>query len=640
MIYFRLQLALVLLFILSLDAHTQSTADSLWLDEVQVSASRIDILDTYQSVSSFRIDSAMLVSLKATSVSDVLQYYSPLFIRNNGPGGLSTVNSRGFSSSQTQFIWNGFPLNHSMLGVTDLSIIPISTVSELLTSSGSGNTSFGDRGGGTIAIQTKGYKEKVALYYQIGSFGEQKYSVEAGAHVSKVDVNILAGFQSSDNDFKYSIREFSNDAGGFISVRKKRLYNENESASVLVNIRSDIKRHEFQTKLWILDSENQIPGGISSVNDAAFQNDGFVRWLTHWQLLQDKTTYNGSLYIARQSLDYIDANASINSLSDIQSNAIDFSIKSVLNNRLQIISAIRAIRNKAITSEYPTDVQRDELSVNVNLVWTPTDFLFIYPAIHGNYNTDYGVNYSAELGLNTELVKEQLFLKVNAARNYVAPTFNDLYWPGLGNPELEIEEVVKMESSLLHKLKISNWSVETKVLGYISSIENGIRWLPNGQGESAPQNIESLDLSGIEWSSETRWNTKTWGLRTGIIITQVLASISEERFENDASVGKQLIYTPEWQYKANVSFRFKQLTTSAFYNFVDDRYSSSDHSSPFDPLSSYQTLDMVASIKFMHKLAEHSLQITIRNVFDEEYSVIRDYPLPGRHLKISIITNF
>ena len=78
MIYFRLQLALVLLFILSLDAHAQSTADSLWLDEVQVSASRIDILDTYQSVSSFRIDSAMLVSLKATSVSDVLQYYSPL----------------------------------------------------------------------------------------------------------------------------------------------------------------------------------------------------------------------------------------------------------------------------------------------------------------------------------------------------------------------------------------------------------------------------------------------------------------------------------------------------------------------------------------------------------------------------------
>jgi outer membrane cobalamin receptor len=49
---------------------------------------------------------------------------------------------------------------------------------------------------------------------------------------------------------------------------------------------------------------------------------------------------------------------------------------------------------------------------------------------------------------------------------------------------------------------------------------------------------------------------------------------------------------------------------------------------------------VVASIKFMHKLAEHSLQITIRNVFDEEYSVIRDYPLPGRHLKISIITNF
>lgn len=142
-------------------------AGLLWLGEVQVSASRIDMLDTYQSVSSFRIDLSMLVSLKATSEADVLQYYFPLFIRNNGPSGLSTVNSRGFSFSQTQFIWNRFPFNHSMLGVTYLSIIPISTVSELLTGSGSGNILFGDRGGGTIAIQTKGFKEKVALYYQL-----------------------------------------------------------------------------------------------------------------------------------------------------------------------------------------------------------------------------------------------------------------------------------------------------------------------------------------------------------------------------------------------------------------------------------------------------------------------------------------
>ena len=89
-------------------------------------------------------------------------------------------------------------------------------------------------------------------------------------------------------------------------------------------------------------------------------------------------------------------------------------------------------------------------------------FSFHIPAIHGNYNTDYGANYSAELGFNTELVKEQLFLKVNAAVNYVAPTFNDLYWPGLGNPELEIEEVVKMEVRCCINLKFRTGALKLK----------------------------------------------------------------------------------------------------------------------------------------------------------------------------------
>lgn len=638
--HYLLPAILGLFLILPIWVDAQVVSDSLWLDEVRVKATRIDIQDTYQAVSSFRVDSSRLSILESTSISDVLQFFTPLFIRNNGPGGLSTINSRGFSASQTQVVWNGFPLNHSMLGVTDLSIIPISTISELVTSSGTGNTAFGDRGGGTVAIQTKDISDQLNVTYQFGSFGEKKYSVEAGTTLSKVSLAILMGFQSADNNFKYNTREFSNEAGGFIDVKKKRIHNGNESATVLITAGSEIKQHEIETKLWILDSENQIPGGISSQNNNAFQNDGFVRWLTQWEYLSDKNIYNGSIYVASQELDYIDENAAINSISDIKTYAFDVSIKRSFLSQIQLVSAIRAVRNSVKTSEYPADVSRDDISFSMNLVWIPLDFLYVYPSASGNYNSDYGFNYTSELGVNTELVDQQIFLKVNAARSFISPTFNDLYWPGLGDPDLKTEEVLKIESSLLHQIRRPNLLVNSKILAYSSAVENGIRWLPNNNGQSSPQNIESLSLNGIEISNQTNWKSKDWGISAGLIFSQTLASISEERFENDASVDKQLIYTPEWQYKANLGISYRNISTAAFYAYVDERYSSSDHSSPFDPLSSYQTLDWITNLNFKHRMASHSIQLTIRNLFDEEYAIIKDYPLPGRHFKISIKTNF
>ena len=638
--HYLLPAILGLFLILPIWVDAQVVSDSLWLDEVRVKATRIDIQDTYQAVSSFRVDSSRLSILESTSISDVLQFFTPLFIRNNGPGGLSTINSRGFSASQTQVVWNGFPLNHSMLGVTDLSIIPISTISELVTSSGTGNTAFGDRGGGTVAIQTKDISDQLNVTYQFGSFGEKKYSVEAGTTLSKVSLAILMGFQSADNNFKYNTREFSNEAGGFIDVKKKRIHNGNESATVLITAGSEIKQHEIETKLWILDSENQIPGGISSQNNNAFQNDGFVRWLTQWEYLSDKNIYKGSIYVASQELDYIDENAAINSISDIKTYAFDFSIKRSLLSQIQLVSAVRAVRNSVKTSEYPADVSRDDLSFSMNLVWIPLDFLYVYPSASGNYNSDYGFNYTSELGVNTELVDQQIFLKVNAARSFISPTFNDLYWPGLGDPDLKTEEVLKIESSLLHQIRRPNLLVNSRILAYSSAVENGIRWLPNNNGQSSPQNIESLSLNGIEISNQTNWKSKDWGISAGLIFSQTLASISEERFENDASVDKQLIYTPEWQYKANLALSYRNISTAVFYAYVDERYSSSDHSSPFDPLSSYKTWDWITNLNFRHRIASHSIQLIIRNAFDEEYAIIKDYPLPGRHFKILIKTNF
>ena len=44
------------------------------------------------------------------------------------------------------------------------------------------------------------------------------------------------------------------------------------------------------------------------------------------------------------------------------------------------------------------------------------------------------------------------------------------------------------------------WDVNTHLGYYFNHVNEGIRWLPNGQGHSSPVNIESLQSEGLEWN--------------------------------------------------------------------------------------------------------------------------------------------
>lgn len=123
----------------------QTATDSLWMDEIRVQATRVDVEDSYQAVAVQRIDSLQIQRISTTNLSGLLQALTPIYVRDAGPGGLSTFSSRGFSASQTQVIWNGFPLNHPMLGVTDLSLIPTIAIQSVAVSAGASNASFGKR---------------------------------------------------------------------------------------------------------------------------------------------------------------------------------------------------------------------------------------------------------------------------------------------------------------------------------------------------------------------------------------------------------------------------------------------------------------------------------------------------------------
>jgi iron complex outermembrane receptor protein len=618
----------------------QTIADSLWMDEIRVQATRVDVQDSYQAVAVQRIDSLQIQRISTTNLSGLLQALTPINVRDAGPGGLATFSLRGFSASQTQVIWNGFPLNHPMLGVTDLSLIPTIAIQSVAVSAGASNASFGEKGGGTVAIKTAQPTKGVGVQYSTGSYGTNAYSVQAGQQIKDWNVQVLAGFRNADNDFEYLTRAFSNEAGGFVDVEKKREHNRTESATVIIGLERESDHDVFSTKLWMLDSINQIPGGISSQGNSAQQDDRFVRWVSTWKRQFEKHRLRISSYVSTQDLDYVDDAAQINSLSTTDLFSLDASLSSSFHPKLQTIGAIQLSRAVVRSSEYPADVARNQFSLNLQSVWMPVKHLFIYPGVRLDSYSDFGNAYTAQLGANYSLIKDQLFLKSTVSRNFTTPTFNDLYWPALGDPNLQPETMIKAESSIEFRLNRQQVTSSTELTVYTADVSNGIRWLPQSNGQSAPQNIESLAIRGVELTVSSQIDLNPVDILLGGSLNQALASINQARFENDRAADKQLIYTPEWQYKGHATIQVKSFSAMVLYAYIDERFTTSDHSSPFDPLPAYNTLDVTGSLSVETSLGKHQILLGIRNLLDERYSVIRDYPMPGTHFNLTFTTNF
>ncbi len=615
-------------------------ADTVKLDEIEIRASRIYVAERYQPISISRIDSSQIQIYSSSNISNLLESFAPVHVRTNGPGGLATISQRGFSPSQTQVLWNGFQLNHAMLGLTDLSTIPAFAVEQIKVASGNGNTSFGDKGGGTVAIKTRRPQNEIGFSQSIGSFGQSISEAYAGGGFGNWTVGLTTGVENSSNNFTYSKREFSNEAGGFINVEKKRENNKLKAETGILSVDWQKKLQHFSTIVWAHDMHNEIPGSINGLSPMAYQNDAYLRWMSRYSTNIKNQRIAGKIYLNRQDLDFINPASNINSISTNSSLLGDIELRSTLHPNLQLISAVQIGWSKVEASDYSGSPERSQFTVQLNPVWHLLNPVHTYGGFRFDYYSDFEDAYSANMGLNIELFKDVLFLKGQVSRNFIAPTFNDLYWPALGNPDIKPETNFKYETGLLVEITRDIIQNSMELTYYDGRVEDGIRWLPGNDGRSRPQNLEELRLWGFEVRENLTVKLVDFRFNLQAMLMHSLAELTEPRFEGDQAINKQLRYTPKWQAKGSAMLSWKNFSTLFSYNFTDERFSSADHSSPFDPLPAYRHATLNASYQVEWNGFRFIPQLSVQNLLDEEYSVIRDYPMPGKSYQFKLTIKY
>lgn len=558
------------------------------------------------------------------NLAELLSTETPIYIKSAGAGGLSTISIRGAGASHTQLYWNGISINSPTLGQLDLVTLPIAFIDHAEIHLGASSVVDGSGGlGGAIQLNTSAnYKNKLNATFskERGSFGIDKtlFSINLGNKKLQSKTSVFRN--SSSNDFKYID----------ITQENNPILQRENAEIIQYGLKQEFyftpnKENHFAVKANYLDSYRQISPAIGIAAKGEYQTDEVLRLMGEWRHGKKKTFQHLRLAFIKDQMNYRDTSIDINSLISVNSYKTTYNFNHYFNDLLKISAQVNAGIDMANSTGFESQKQRNIQSI------------FVQFEQKSNLDYQYNVAFRQELingeftpiiptiGIKYFLTKNHHFaINANAARNYKAPSLNELYWNPGGNTNLLPEIGFTTEMGLTYKYR----KIALSVSPYYSLIDNWIQWLPQESGFWSPINIKKVENKGIELDIKKGFkisnNTKL-NIQAGYNYVNSINKSSE--LTNDNSIGKQLIYVPKHtfnivaklEYK-NWGFTYNQtITSKAFVDATNTIYM---------PYYAPANINIHYSLKKDVKSA--NIGVKISNLYNEDYQIMANRPLPGR----------
>ncbi|MEM9025027.1 MAG: Plug domain-containing protein, partial [Bacteroidota bacterium] len=130
----------------------QTLPDTLQFDVFTLRASPLTVSPPFTQSA---VDTALLQDPVNLTLDQVLAATSPVFIRSYGQGALASASFRGTGAAHTQVFWNGLPVNSTVLGQSDLALVPLDWADDIRILHGPASLITGNGGlGGSIQLRT------------------------------------------------------------------------------------------------------------------------------------------------------------------------------------------------------------------------------------------------------------------------------------------------------------------------------------------------------------------------------------------------------------------------------------------------------------------------------------------------------
>ena len=232
-------------------------------------------------------------------------------------------------------------------------------------------------------------------------------------------------------------------------------------------------------------------------------------------------------------------------------------------------------------------------------------------------NSAYGTETNGSIALSYN-VYDNLRVVASYGTAFVAPSFNRLYFPFFGNPDLLPEESESIEFSIIGNSGATDW----RVSAYQTDVENLFSFNP---ATFLAANIGEAQIEGIE--AELMTNIASWELS---INADILSATNE-------TTGIELDDRAE---------RSLSISAAKDYNALNIRFDLRSESNRFDnsgtQIAGHGLFDISASYQITDALR---VSANVDNLFDKDYTLNliganNRYNTEGRQAKLSVRYSF
>lgn len=623
--------------IFAVNYHSQDSC--LTIDEIVIRSTRLCDFAIGNPVQT--IDSSVLKYYHNQSLSELLSEQTAISVNTYGPGGLATISSRGGGSDHTAVIWNGFNLRDPMNAGLNFSSLPVSLFDNLTVQYGGTSTLFGS-GATTSSIHlnntlnfNRGFSAMIGTLG--GSFKTYNQSLSINYSTKKFATATRFFYQEGANDFKFiNTEKFDNPTerlqhagySGYAIMQQNAFKISNYSV-----IRSDIWYQKFYKNIPSLMSNmepgktNQLDENLRMALSSAYSADKIL-FYARSGLFYNKTDYKDPVLYPEGAI------------SKSFSNINELEAKYLVSSNHNINAGINYTFESAQADNYQNHPERQRVS-----------FFASYLFLSSNHKLSTVVNVRQEIvdgsfipivfsgGTDYELL-HHLHLKINASKNYMLPTFNNLYWArdaySEGNPNLKPESGYSYEGGLLLLSDIGQINLSTEITGYNSIINNWIIWSTDSIGIYRPENFSHGKTNGIELRGSAEINSAHFKHKLIYLYTFVYARVEDYDVSDSSLKMKQLFYVPKNKASLSYSLFFHQFSLTTSLAYYGERY----YDYLKEPLASYMLVGLSVERNFYIKNYSLEMYLKVNNITNTKYQVMAGYAMPPINILIGMNLRF
>lgn len=554
----------------------------------------------------------------ATSLSDLLSFQTPIYIKENGRGMVSSPSFRGTTAQQTAFIWNGININSQFLGQGDINNIPLLGYDNIAVKSGGGSVLYGSGAiGGSIHLNNSfGYNKgfKGQIFSEFASYETLNSLLKSSFSNDKLSFQFSVSHSQSKNDYEVEEKYYVNRNGGY----------DNTSVNLGFAYKADDK-NEIYSQSQIFDATQNYPLLSEFSTPSKYLSQTF-RSLIGWNFKNENFKNDFKVAYVKDDFQFF-----INSNIDVTKSAggtkqyiIKDDFKYLLNSTSELnflgeISQIEALGfNTGISTvkrrQGSTALLYRDFSIK-NFNWevgakkefvegVKSPFLF---SVAGNY-----------------MATDFYTVKFSASKNFRAPSFNDLYWVPGGDRDLKPEISYQFEMSNNFKWK----SLTATITPYYMDIKDMIRWVPGAGGIYHATNTAHVKSYGVEAQLGLEKKYQNFSYRT-------LLSYAFTKSEDQANK-KQLPYVPYHKVSLTADFNYEIIGLHLQSIWNSNIFSDGDESALYvmDP---FYVINLCVDAQVLKSL---KLGVKVNNLTSEVYRTVFGYYMPKRNYAINMNFNF